>query len=107
MERIEKTFHYVEEELHDAKKYAMCAGQAKMTGDSERFTIANKLSEAELEHAAMWYDYVRTKAKEMRSKYEVKGEKISDYIEMRLQEMADQYAEEMAEVRYLIDTNKR
>lgn len=107
MERIEKTFNYVEEELHDAKKYAKCAMQAKMAGDMERFAIAMKLADAELEHSAMWYDYIRTKAKEMRSKYEVKGEKVPDYIDMRLQEMTDHYAEEMAEVRYLIDTNKR
>lgn len=107
MEMIEKLFMYVEEELSDAKKYAKCAMQAKLAGDNERFSVATKLSEAELDHAGMWYDIMRSRIKDMRADHDTKGEKMHDYFEMRINEMADEFSEKTAKIRYMIEMNKR
>lgn len=107
MEEIEKIYDYVEDELADAEKYAKCAAKSKLVGDTDKLSIATKLSEAELEHASIWYDFMRNKAKAMRSMYESKSEPMPEYIEMRITDMTDYYMEKSAKVRYMLDSNRR
>lgn len=62
---------------------------------------------AELEHASIWYDFMRNKAKAMRSMYESKSEPMPEYIETRITDMTDYYMEKSAKVRYMLDSNRR
>lgn len=107
MLKIEKSIEYINEELSDAKKYALCAAKAKSNGDSAVYQTAIKLADEELSHADMWHDVAMNQIKAARAEMQSKGVEVPEYMEYKWAQAHEEYVELYAEIRYMIEAAKK